>query len=93
MPNSVTIATQMKGGKPAANMFEAFIDAKITSKFWFSSFMGKLKPAHTVIWTQEKYQVSTKVIVKKIMANALIQIEWGEPSRAVPWTLDLKHSI
>ncbi|GAA5631530.1 hypothetical protein Acal02_02166 [Acinetobacter calcoaceticus] len=83
MPNPVTIETQMMIRKPVSKVFEAFIDPQITSKFWFSSSTGKLEQGHTVTWTWEKYQVSTKVMVTKIIENELIQIQWGEPSSTV----------
>ncbi len=83
MPNPVTITTQMMIGQPVSKVFEAFIDPEITSKFWFSASTGKLEQGHTVSWTWEKYQVSTKVTVTNIIANELIQIQWGEPSTTV----------
>ncbi|MCH7340860.1 SRPBCC family protein [Acinetobacter higginsii] len=83
MLNPVIIETQMLIRKPAHSVFEAFIDPEITSKFWFSSATAKLEQGKTVEWTWEKYQVSTKVNVTKIIANELIQIQWGEPSSTV----------
>ncbi|RPE28445.1 uncharacterized protein YndB with AHSA1/START domain [Acinetobacter sp. BIGb0102] len=88
MPNSVTIETQMMIRKSVSKVFEAFIDPEITSKFWFSSSTGKLEQGHTVTWTWEKYQVSTKVMVTKIIENELIQIQWGEPSSTVDFRFE-----
>jgi len=88
MPNPVTIETQMMIRKPVSKVFEAFIDPEITSKFWFSSSTGKLEQGHTVTWTWEKYQVSTKVMVTKIILNELIQIQWGEPSSTVDFRFE-----
>lgn len=88
MPNPVTITTQMMIGQPVSNVFEAFIDPEITSKFWFSASTGKLEQGHTVSWTWEKYQVSTKVTVTNIIANELIQIQWVEPSTTVDFKFE-----
>lgn len=88
MPNPVTIETQMMIRKPVSKVFKAFIDPEITSKFWFSSSTGKLEQGHTVTWTWEKYQVSTKVMVTKLIANELIQIQWGEPSSTVDFRFE-----
>jgi len=88
MPNPVTIETQMMIRKSVSKVFEAFINPEITSKFWFSSSTGKLEQGHTVTWTWEKYQVSTKVMVTKIIANELIQIQWGEPSSTVDFRFE-----
>ena len=88
MPNPVTIETQMMIRQPVSSVFQAFIDPEITSKFWFSSSTAKLEQGHTVIWTWEKYQVSTKVTVTNIIANELIQIQWGEPSTTVDFKFE-----
>lgn len=88
MLNPVTIETQMMIRKPVQQVFEAFIDPKITSKFWFSSATAKLEQGKTVEWTWEKYQVSTKVNVTKIIANELIQIQWGEPNSSVDFIFE-----
>ncbi|EPG40943.1 SRPBCC family protein [Acinetobacter colistiniresistens] len=88
MLNPVTIETQMLIRKPATQVFAAFIDPEITSKFWFSASTGKLEQGKTVEWTWEKYQVSTNVKVTKIISNELIQIQWGEPSSTVDFIFE-----
>ncbi|USA45637.1 SRPBCC family protein [Acinetobacter sp. C26M] len=88
MLNPVIIETQMLIRKPIHSTFEAFIDPEITSKFWFSSATGKLEQGKTVEWTWEKYQVSAKVKVTKIISNELIQIQWGEPSSTVDFIFE-----
>lgn len=88
MLNPVTIETQMMIRKPIQQVFEAFIDPEITSKFWFSSATAKLEQGKTVEWTWEKYQVSAKVNVTKIIANELIQIQWGEPNSSVDFIFE-----
>lgn len=88
MLNPVIIETQMLIRKPIHSVFEAFIDPKITSKFWFSSATASLEQGKTVEWTWEKYQVSAKVQVTKIIANELIQIQWGEPTSTVDFIFE-----
>lgn len=88
MLNPVIIETQMLIRKPIHSVFEAFIDPEISSKFWFSSATGKLEQGKTVEWTWEKYQVSAKVKVTKIISNELIQIQWGEPSSTVDFIFE-----
>lgn len=88
MINPVTIETQMMIRKPVQQVFDAFIHPEISSKFWFSSSTGKLEQGKTVEWTWEKYQVSSKVTVIKIIANELIQIQWGEPSSTVDFIFE-----
>ncbi len=63
--------------KPAAEVFEAFIDPSITSRFWFTKSTGRLEPGKHVTWTWEMYDVSIEVEVKEIEVNKRISIEWG----------------
>jgi len=74
---------QMLIRKPVAEVFEAFIDPAITTKFWFTKGSGKLEVGKTVIWEWEMYNVSTKVFVKEIQKNKKIIIEWDEPVTTV----------
>jgi uncharacterized protein YndB with AHSA1/START domain len=63
--------------KPAAEVFEAFIDPAITTRFWFTKSTGRLEPGKQVTWTWEMYGVSTEVHVKEIEINKRILLEWG----------------
>jgi uncharacterized protein YndB with AHSA1/START domain len=63
--------------RPAAEVFEAFIDPAITSRFWFTKSTGRLEPGQHVTWTWEMYDVSTNVQVKSIEPNKRIVLEWG----------------
>lgn len=74
-----TIATaQMFIRRPVAAVFEAFIDPKITTKFWFTKSTGGLEEGKTVIWTWEMYDLDVPVQVKEIIPQQKIQIVWGE---------------
>lgn len=77
------IEAQMLIRKHVAEVFDAFIDPEITRNFWFTKGSGKLEFGKTVTWQWEMYDVSTKVIVKEIVKNKKISIEWDEPSTTV----------
>ena len=77
------VEAQMLIRKPAAKVFEAFIDPTITKNFWFTKSTGKLEVGKTVNWEWEMYNVSTKVVVKEIVPNEKIKIEWDEPATTV----------
>jgi uncharacterized protein YndB with AHSA1/START domain len=62
--------------KPVADVFEAFIDPRITTKFWFTKSSGRLEPGKRVKWEWEMYQASTQVAVITIEPNKRIVIEW-----------------
>jgi uncharacterized protein YndB with AHSA1/START domain len=63
--------------RPAAEVFEAFIDPAITSKFWFTKSSGMLEPGADIQWDWEMYNFSTRVNVKEIEQNRRIIIEWS----------------
>jgi uncharacterized protein YndB with AHSA1/START domain len=74
--------------RPVSDVFEAFINPDITTKFWFTKSSGKLIPGEKVRWEWEMYNASTEVIVKEIAPNKRILIEWSGPDRptTVEWT-------
>ena len=63
--------------KPVAEVFEAFANPAITSKFWFSKGSGRLEAGRRVTWTWEMYNFSVPVDVKVIEPNARILVEWS----------------
>jgi len=62
--------------KPVADVFEAFINPDITTKFWFTKSSGKLEVGKQVQWNWEMYDVSILVAAKAIEPNKRIVIEW-----------------
>ena len=44
--------------KSVAEVFEAFVDPAITSKFWFSKGSGRLEAGKQVTWHWEMYNFS-----------------------------------
>lgn len=73
--------------RPVAEVFEAFIDPTITSRFWFTKSTGRLDAAKHLTWTWEMYEVSIDVEVKEIEPNKRILLEWGTygPMTTVEW--------
>ena len=63
--------------RPVAEVFEAFIDPAITTKFWFTKSTGRLEPGKHITWTWEMYDISVEVEVKEIEVNKRILLEWG----------------
>ncbi len=73
-----SVVCQMMIRKPVSEVFTAFIDPSITTQFWFTASSGLLVKGQTVTWEWEMYGVSTEVLVKDIIENEKISIEWGE---------------
>lgn len=63
--------------KPVSEVFQAFIDPEITSKFWFTKGSDKLEEGKSTVWTWEMYGFSLTVLTKVIEKNKRIVIEWG----------------
>ncbi|HEX8772705.1 MAG TPA: SRPBCC family protein [Pyrinomonadaceae bacterium] len=81
------VKAEMLIRRPVAEVFEAFIDPAITSKFWFTKGSGPLEAGKLIRWDWEMFGVSAEVSVKAIEANKRILIEWssGGPSTTVEW--------
>ncbi len=63
--------------RPVAEVFEAFINPAITTRFWFTRSSGRLEPGCQVQWDWEMYDVSSQVSVKAIEENKRLLIEWS----------------
>lgn len=73
--------------KPVAEVFEAFMNPDITTKFWFTNGSGRLEVGKQVQWAWEMYGISIPVTAKAIEPNKRIVIEWPGSSGAttVEW--------
>jgi uncharacterized protein YndB with AHSA1/START domain len=63
--------------RPVAEVFEAFIDPIMTTKFWFTRSSGRLEQGCQVQWDWEMYNISSQVSVKAIEEKKRILIEWS----------------
>jgi uncharacterized protein YndB with AHSA1/START domain len=81
-----TAKTAMLIRKPAADVFEAFVDPEITTKFWFTRGSGRLETGRQVQWDWEMYDISIPVTAKAIEPNQRIAIEW--PGYSGPTTVE-----
>lgn len=70
---------------PAAEVFEAFVDPTITTRFWFTKSSGRLEPDAEVVWTWEMYDVSTTVSVDVFEPARRIVLTWDEPHTQIEW--------
>jgi len=73
--------------KPITEVFAAFVDLAITTKFWFTKSSGKLKEGKVIRWDWEIYDVFADISVKALETNKRILIEW--PTR-VEWDFTSK---
>jgi uncharacterized protein YndB with AHSA1/START domain len=74
--------------RPVGEVFDAFVNPDITSKFWFTKSTGRLEPGKQVQWDWEMYNHSIPVTVKVVEANSRIVVEWPgyKSATTVEWT-------
>ena len=79
------VKAQMLIRKPIEEVFEAFVDPAVTTKFWFTKSSGRLEPGKVVRWEWEMYGVWADIQVRAVEPNRRILIEWDEPPMPVEW--------
>lgn len=82
---SLSIDAQMLIRKPVAEVYEAFVDPAVTSKFWFTKSSGPLEQGAELEWAWEMYGVSARLKVLELEPKQRILIEWDNPACPVEW--------
>ncbi|KPE50671.1 SRPBCC family protein [Chryseobacterium indologenes] len=85
MSSNIYVEAQMLIRKPVEDVFEAFINPAVTTRFWFTKSTGKLEEGKTVTWEWEMYGVSSDLKTLQIIPNQLIKTIWGDPSTNVDY--------
>ncbi len=83
--------TEMLIRRPAAQVFEAFVDPAITTKFWFTKSSGRLEPGKQIRWDWELYDLFINVSVKALEPGRRIVIEWAAPDET-PTTVEWRFT-
>ncbi|CAM3461008.1 MULTISPECIES: SRPBCC family protein [Paenibacillus] len=73
--STVTVQAEMLIRKPVSEVFEAFVDPDITTKFWFTRSTGKLEAGKEIRWDWEMYGVSDTILVKELETDRRIVIQ------------------
>ena len=76
MNRNIEARAEMLIRKPVAEVFEAFVNPEVTTKFWFTRSSGRLEAGKELKWEWEMYGVSTRVKVKDVQKDKRILIEW-----------------
>ena len=72
--------------RPASEVFDAFVDPAVTTKFWFTNSTGKLVEGKSTEWTWEMFNHTVSVKVLSIIRNEKILLQWGDDADAtVEW--------
>ena len=87
--NQFTATSQMLIRHPVNDVFEAFVDPGITSKFWFTKSSGRLEEGKTVTWTWEQFGVSGEITVTHLQQDQLIRFEWASEEGGSTRTVEI----
>lgn len=72
--------------RPVAQVFDAFVDPDVITKFWFDKSTGPLECGEPVEWHWDLCDAPVEVRVKAVEENRRILIEWGtENPTTVEW--------
>jgi uncharacterized protein YndB with AHSA1/START domain len=72
--------------RPVAEVFDAFVNPAMTTKFWFTRSSGRLEAGEQVRWDWEMYNASAQVSVRAVEQDRRILIEWsGYGGTTVEW--------
>ena len=78
--------------RPPAEVFRAFADPAVTTKFWFTHSTGALVAGAKLTWRWEMFGASASVTVKEVETDRRLVFDWGNEQamrtvemRFVPW--------
>jgi len=89
----VVAKSEMLIRRPVAEVFEAFVDPAITSRFWFTKGSARLEAGKEVQWEWDMYNFSVPVAVKELEKNMRIVVEWGayDNPTIIEWVFTARH--
>lgn len=75
----IVVKAEMLIRRPQAEVFDAFVDPAVTTKFWFTKSSGKLEVGKRVRWEWEMYGAGDDINVREIEPSRRILFEWSFP--------------
>ncbi|MDX3101382.1 SRPBCC family protein [Nonomuraea angiospora] len=72
------VRTAMLIRRPPAEVFRAFADPEVTTRFWFTRSTGRMTPGARLRWTWEMYGVSTEVLVMEVEEGRRLLFQWND---------------
>jgi len=84
--NPPVVKAQMLIRRPPPEVFDAFVDPAVTTKFWFTKASGKLFSGAHVRWEWEMYGVRDDIVVTAFEPDSRVVFEWSAPAaNVVEW--------
>ena len=87
----IVVEAQMLIRRPVAQVFEAFVNPQITTKFWFTKSSGRLELGNKVRWDWEMFGVGDDLTVKELEENRRILVEWDNDPTTVEWSFESRE--
>ncbi|MEU4659987.1 SRPBCC family protein [Streptomyces sp. NPDC023723] len=63
--------------RPPAEVWEAFADPSVTTRFWYSASTGRMVPGAELRWEWAVYGACVQVRVEAVEEGRLIRFAWG----------------
>ena len=76
--------------RPPPQVYEAFVDPAVTSKFWVSKGSARLDSGEPIRWDWEMYGFSVPVTVRALVQDSRIELDCDEPPTRMTWTFTPK---
>ncbi|MFJ9522124.1 SRPBCC family protein [Kitasatospora sp. NPDC101801] len=76
--------------KPAEEVFRAFADPAVTTRFWYSGSSGPMVAGAELRWEWETYGAAVDVRVEEVQEGRLIRFAWGTYEQ--PTTVELRFT-
>lgn len=87
--NIPVVKASMLIRKPVKEVFEAFVNPEITTKFWFTKSSGRLEEGKNIRWDWEMYGVWDDILVKTIDEYKKIVVESSDKTN-IEWVFTSK---
>ena len=87
--NAITATQQLVIRRPMPEVFRAFADPEITTRFWFNRASGPLAADAQVEWHFDVHGVSASVRVLEFEPDERIRFVWAAPDGSDPSTVEL----
>ncbi|GIP37096.1 activator of HSP90 ATPase [Paenibacillus sp. J31TS4] len=78
------VKTEMLIRRPVHEVYEAFVDPTVTTKFWFTRSSGRLEEGTSILWEWEMYGVQDTVFVHTLEPNERILVHCSDGT-TVEW--------
>ena len=86
--DAIAATQQLVIRKPVSEVFGAFADPEVTTKFWFNRSTGPLASGANVEWFWDVHGVSAVVRVVEFEPNERILVEFAAPDGSHPSTAE-----